>query len=94
MNGKMFVSRVVTGGPAQVQFTEKIGKGMGQCIQGKELGRSFTKGEKLRHIKQCMIETGVKKGMTIGTIDPQSYYHRLKEGKVGGGQPAPTAARD
>jgi hypothetical protein len=59
---------------------------VGKCLQTKESGKSFTLGQKVEHIKECMREHGVTKGMSIGKIDPSSYYWRKQEGRVGGGQ--------
>lgn len=81
-----FVSRVVRTGPAQVQFAEKIGKKVGSCVGDATRGKSHFLHEKIAILKACMRSAGVKKGMTIGTIDPNSYYNRLRAGKVGGGQ--------
>lgn len=87
MNQKVFLSRVVRHGAAQIQFASKIGHAVGSCVRSATEGKSHTKGEKLHILKGCLKSAGVQKGMTIGTIVPGSYYHRLREGKVGGGQP-------
>jgi len=85
--GKVFISRVVRRGKAQTQFAEKIGRPVGACVKLQTENKSFQRSDQVKIIKDCMSGAGVKSGMTIGTIDPNSYYHRLKEGRVGGGQP-------
>lgn len=87
MNQKVFSSRVKRDGRAQLQFAEKIGHAVGSCVRTATEGKSHTKREKLKILKGCLKSAGVQKGMTLGTIVPGSYYHRLREGKVGGGQP-------
>lgn len=91
-NRKVFVSRVVRHGAAQMQFAAKIGHAVGGCVRTATEGKSHTKGQKLDILKDCMKSAGVHSGMTIGTINPNSYYHRVREGKVGGGQAVPRSA--
>jgi len=86
-NRKPFLARSARNNRAQMQFKAKIGDPVGKCLQGKELGKSFTLGEKVEHIKECMRDHGITKGMSIGKIVPNSYYWRKQEGRVGGGQP-------
>ena len=86
-NGKLFVSRVARTNRAQMQFKKLIGDPMGACIQAKEKGKSYTLEEKKENIATCQVQLGITKGMTLPTIDPNSYYNRLQEGRVGGGQP-------
>ena len=86
-NGKLFVSRVARTNRAQMQFKRLIGDPMGDCIQAKEKGKSYTLTEKKENIAACQVQLGITKGMTLPVIDSDSYYNRLREGRVGGGQP-------
>lgn len=86
-NNKPFLAHSARSNRAQMQFKAKIGDPVGRCLQAKETGKSFKLGEKVAHIKECMREHNVVKGQSIGKIDPNSYYWRSREGRVGGGQP-------
>lgn len=86
-NNKPFLAKSARSNRAQMQFKAKIGDPVGKCLQAKELGKSFTLGQKVEHIKECMRDNGITKGMSIGKIDPDSYYWRKQEGRVGDGKP-------
>jgi len=86
-NNKPFLAHSARHNRAQMQFKAKIGDPVGKCIQAKEKDKSYTLGEKVVHIRECMASAGVEKGMSIGKIDPNSYYWRSREGRVGGGKP-------
>lgn len=84
--GKVFWSRVVTSGPVQEAFKQKIGTKVGSCIKANTEGRSHTKAEKIEILHQCLKSAGIQKGMEIGVFRANSYYRRKKAGRVGGGQ--------
>ncbi len=86
-NAKPFLAKSATHNRAQMAFKKAIGDPVGKCIQGKEKGKSYSLGEKVAHIKECQVTAGVTKGMKIGPFDTNSYYWRVREGRVGGGQP-------
>lgn len=86
-NNKPFLAKSARGNRAQMQFKAKIGDPVGACLKGKEEGKSFTLGQKVEHIKECLRASGIEKGMSIGKIDPNSYYWRKQEGRVGDGKP-------
>ncbi len=86
-NNKPFMSRVARNNRAQMWFKREIGDPMGACIQAKEKGKSYTLTEKKENIAACQVQLGIEKGMKAPVIDPNSYYNRLHEGRVGGGQP-------
>lgn len=86
-NNKPFLAKSARSNRAQMQFKAKIGDPVGKCLQSKEAGKSFTLGQKVQHIRECMRDHGVEKGMSIGKIDANSYYWRKQEGRVGDGKP-------
>lgn len=86
-NLKPFLAHSARHNRAQMQFKKLIGDPVGKCLQTKELGKSYSLTEKVGHIKECMLAHGVSKGMKLPVIDPNSYYNRRNEGRVGGGKP-------
>lgn len=86
-NGKVYLSKVVRNGIAQIQFAEKIGRPVGACVKAATEGKSFNRSEQTKILHNCVVKNGVKGFRSIGTRVENGYYVRKAEGKVGHGQP-------